>query len=362
MFFVQVNCRYGHNSSRHPSLPNHGATHGKVEAQTGGAVIRRVLITALRLLVTAGLLWALVARIDVARAAEIAGHVSLPILAAALAALVGILPANAMRWRVILAAEGALPGLGSLTKLLFVGLFFNQVLPTGIGGDAVRAWRCRRLGVGLGAAVRSVLLDRASGYAVIVAVYAASLPALLRVLSDPEEQASVIVALGAALLGLLGLPLMDHMPARLLRLPVSAALADLSRETRRLVTHPGRCAAVLGLSIVTVGLAVLAYMLVGDSLGVPLSFATWLLVVPPVSLLQLLPISLAGWGVREVGMVVILAGFGVPAEAALAISVLTGLCLAIIGLPGGLIWLANWDIAQPRSRAADRLARSELVE
>jgi len=57
-----------------------------------------------------------------------------------------------------------------------------------------------------------------------------------------------------------------------------------------------------------------------------------------------LPISLAGWGVREAVLVVALASFGVPSEAALAMSVLLGLCLIASGLPGGLIWLGNWDI------------------
>jgi hypothetical protein len=69
------------------------------------------------------------------------------------------------------------------------------------------------------------------------------------------------------------------------------------------------------------------------------------MIVAPVTLIQLLPISLTGWGVREAVLVVALASFGVPAEAALARSVLLGLCLIASGLPGGLIWLGNWDIA-----------------
>jgi glycosyltransferase 2 family protein len=69
-------------------------------------------------------------------------------------------------------------------------------------------------------------------------------------------------------------------------------------------------------------------------------------------LIQLLPVSLAGWGVREVVLVVALASFGIPAEAALATSVLLGLCLVIVGLPGGLIWLADWDVARSGGPAA----------
>ncbi len=312
----------------------------------GPAYAHRLLFIVLRLLVTIGLFWLLASRFDFRHATEIATHVSLLLLAAALAALVASILVNAVRWQVILAAEGPPPKLGSLTKLLFVGVFFNQVLPTGVGGDAVRAWRCHRFGIPLGAAVRSVLIDRAGGYVVMVVTYVASLPTLLQVLPDSGARAAILAVLAVALAGLLALPLMDFLPAQLMRLPGLAALADLSRSVRRLIFNPGRWTAMLGLSILAVGFAILACKLVGDSLGVPLSFATWLVIIPPVTLIQLAPVSLAGWGVREAAMVVILAGFGVSAAAALAISVLIGLALIVLGLPGVLIWLVDWDIAE----------------
>ena len=67
-----------------------------------------------------------------------------------------------------------------------------------------------------------------------------------------------------------------------------------------------------------------------------------------MTLIQLFPVALAGWGVREAGVVVALAGFGVPAEPALAISLLFGLAQGAVALPGGLIWLLDWDIAGSR--------------
>jgi uncharacterized membrane protein YbhN (UPF0104 family) len=309
--------------------------------------IRGFLITILRLFVTAGLLWALATRLDLARAEEIIRHASLPLLAAALAALFATVLANAARWRIILVAAGPAPQTRNLLKLVFIGLFFNQVLPTGIGGDAVRAWRCRRLGVGLGAAVRSVLLDRASGYLVTLGIYAVSLPILIRVLPDARERAAIVAVFGAGLCGFFLFATADFLPARISRWPILGALAELSRDGRRLFAHPARCAGVLGLSALTVAFPILAFMLIGRSLGVTLSFGTWLVVVPPVTLVQLLPVSLAGWGIREVGLVIVLGGFGVPAEAALAVSVLMGLSLVVLGLPGGLVWLADWDLARP---------------
>jgi glycosyltransferase 2 family protein len=275
------------------------------------------------------------------------GQASLPLLAITLVALLAANLFVSLRWHVILSAEVPSPGVGRLLKITFVGLFFNQVLPTGIGGDAVRAWRCRKLGIGLGAAIRSILLDRACGYLVLVAIYTASLPSLLSILPEARQRATVVTVLGAGLLGLLVLLFLDCLPRAMLRLGVIAPLVELSQESRRLFTHPRRCGTVLGLSILTIGLTILAFKLVANSVGSHLPLADWIMIVPPVSLIQLLPISLAGWGVREVVLVIALASFGVPAETALATSVLLGLCLVIIGVPGGLLWLTDWDIARP---------------
>jgi glycosyltransferase 2 family protein len=309
--------------------------------------IRKIVITGIRLLVTAGLVWALAARIDLGRAAEIISRVSLPLLAAAVVALSVANLVLAWRWHLILSAQAPSPGPATLLKIVFIGLFFNQVLPTGVGGDAVRVWRCHKLGIGLGAAIRSILLDRACGYLVLVALYAISLPSLLNILSEAQLRAGVVVVFGAALFGLLGLLFLDCLPSSILRFRLIAPLAELSQESRRLFTDPARCAAVLGLSVLTIGLTILAFKLIADGVGSRLSLWSWIMVVPPVTLIQLLPISLAGWGVRELVLVVALTSFGVPAEAALATSVLLGLCLIAIGLPGGVIWLADWDMARP---------------
>jgi glycosyltransferase 2 family protein len=317
----------------------------ELQAVTGVIAIRKALTTALRLLVTAGLLLALAARFDLGRAAELMGQASLSVL---LATIIVLFAANlivGLRWHLVLSAAAPSPGPVILMKIVCVGLFFNQLLPTGVGGDAVRAWRCRKIGIGLGSAIRSVLLDRATGYAVLVALYAASLPSLLHLLPEPRQRAGLVVVLFAALLGLLALGILDYLPRFMLRLRVLAPLAELSRESRRLFTHPVRGGAVMALSTLTIGSTILAFKLAGDSIGISLSFASWLMIVPPVTLIQLLPVSLAGWGVREVALVFALACFGVAPEAALAASVLMGLCQILSGFPGGVFWLTGWDIA-----------------
>jgi hypothetical protein len=94
------------------------------------------------------------AHVDFSHVKEIVGHLSLPLLAAGAMALLATSPFGALRWHIVLAAETTSPGSWTLLKIVLVGLFFNQILPS--GGDAVRAWRCHRLGIGAGAAIRSL--------------------------------------------------------------------------------------------------------------------------------------------------------------------------------------------------------------
>lgn len=312
--------------------------------------IRSVLISGLRVLCTAALLWALATRLDLGRAAQLVVQASFPLVAANLAVLAAAMCVVAFRWHVILCANAWSPGRRSLILLVFVGAFFNQVLPTGVGGDAVRAWRCSKLGMGLGRSIISILIDRACGYVVLLVIYLMALPGLLELLPAARDKGVVSAGLIAGLLGLLGLVSVDYLPLPLRRIRAIALLAELSRESRRLFADPRRAGVLFGLSTVTMALTIVAFKLIAEAIGTHLPLRSWAMIVPPVTLIQLLPVSLAGWGVREVALVVMLGAFGVAAEAALAISILSGICMILVGLPGGLIWLADLDVSEPRQR------------
>jgi hypothetical protein len=93
------------------------------------------------------------------------------------------------------------------------------------------------------------------------------------------------------------------LPQFLLRLGLFAPLAALSHETRRLFMKPALSLAALALSAVTVSFTILGFKLVADAVGSHLPLGNWIMIVPPVTLIQLLLISLAGWGVREAVLV-----------------------------------------------------------
>ena len=83
---------------------------------------------------------------------------------------------------------------------------------------------------------------------------------------------------------------------------------------------------------------VVIYILAVD-LGIAISFLASFVLFPIVILFMLVPISIAGWGVREGAMVIFLGLVGISSESALAVSLLYGIILTIVGLAGGILWL-----------------------
>jgi hypothetical protein len=81
--------------------------------------------------------------------------------------------------------------------------------------------------------------------------------------------------------------------------------------------------------------------LAARALALDVSLLDCLLLIPPIVMLTMLPISIAGWGVRESAMVVGFGFLGVAAPDALALSVAFGLVQIAVGLPGGAVWLAQ---------------------
>ena len=99
---------------------------------------------------------------------------------------------------------------------------------------------------------------------------------------------------------------------------------------------------------------------VAVAVGVDVSFTAIMIALPAVLLISSLPISLAGWGVREQSMVLALGAMGVAATDALAVSVLLGLSWIVIGLPGALVWLGHRRQGQTLDQAVE--AGSDLAD
>lgn len=321
--------------------------------------LRPVLALLGKIAVSAALLALLVHEIDLADAIDRFSRVSAVVLAAVLALLLAHTVLSASRWQGVIRAIGAAMTFRDVFGLTFIGAFFSQVLPSTIGGDVVRVYLAHRRGMPASAAIIGVVLERVLTLLGLVVVVVAALPWFLAVVEPAVGRPILIVAVLLALGAVVGLGLLTNLhrvPAALSHLRAVRGLEAIAAGARSLFLSRTRLAGPLAWTLLAHLNLVLCVYLLAKGLGLPLRPIDGLTLVPLALLATSLPISIAGWGVREAVMVSALALVGVPGEGAFALSVIFGLLSTVAALPGGLIWLASGarrdDIAWPEPPAA----------
>jgi uncharacterized membrane protein YbhN (UPF0104 family) len=224
-------------------------------------------------------------------------------------------------------------------QIALCGFFFEQVTIGFVGGDAIRLWLLRRADVPLGRAVGALLLDRAFGFASLVLLSLLGIHALLALVDETLRTMIAVTLLVIVAIGCVGV-VVAFVLMKLLPLSRLAAFWERLSSPRRAI-HLTFLGLVFALAATTHLLNVLVFWMLGQGLGLTITFDQWFIVVPTVLLISMLPISVGGWGVREGVMVVALHGLGVPSEEALLSSILFGLCVVIATLPGAIFWIAT---------------------
>jgi uncharacterized membrane protein YbhN (UPF0104 family) len=225
--------------------------------------------------------------------------------------------------------------------IVLIGTFFNQVLPSSVGGDAARVWRLRSAGVPVAKSVNTVVIDRLVALLGVVVISGVATPVLFQWIEEPGKRIVLVLAEVGILAALAVALNLDRI-----RLPRRLSLgrgtrAGFSGDARRLFSSPRAFASALALSLVIhCGVSFVVWML-AQSVGADVALYECVILVPAVMLLAMLPVSVAGWGVREGAMVVALGLIGVSRTDALATSVLFGFATAGSGLPGLVLWLTT---------------------
>lgn len=252
---------------------------------------------------------------------------------------------RAWRWRVLLVGAGAVVRFGRLTQLYFIGNFFNAFLLSGMGGDVVRAVEASE-DVSAEIAAGTVIVDRLTGLLTLFAIALFALP--FRPANFPNELLQLIVTV--SIVGLIGgFVLLDgrlirwfeqrldtistnSMPLRLIRkhlLPIFNTVQGCG--------WPAVWQAIT-ISLLFNGMLTTWWWLVGQALGLDISFGYMLLIIPLLSLALLVP-SFSGLGVREVLAPILLAGAAVSAENAVALTLTVLVLERISSLLGGPVYL-----------------------
>jgi len=313
-------------------------------------MLRKVLSFALKFGVSGGLLYFLSRGVDMALVGQHLRQSDPFWVLLALLLLILQVFLLALRWRLITHAIDTGLDLSDAVKFSMVGQFFNQTLPSIVGGDAFRMWLAAQATSSKTGSVHGVLLDRFTGLFGLVLLSLISLPALFHLLPDGPAKWAItgLVVVGFAGTGfliLLGGPwgrgFRRWLPLRL--------IIDLSQDLRRIALVRAVAWPLLIMSTLIHLLTVVVINFLGKAIGAPVTLEQALVVVPPMLLISAIPITIAGWGVREGVMVFALGAMGMAASDAIGLSVLYGLSLVAIGLPGGPVWLACNPAAKRRA-------------
>lgn len=293
----------------------------------------------IKILISVVLLYVIVRSIDVTSVLEVVRGMKAEYLLLALA--MQLLSAVLASWRWYLIMRRLKFGLGPLfyLKSYLKGTFFNQALPGGIGGDAYRVVETASLGRGKKVAFYGVFLDRVLGLIGLM---------LLNLLANmaypdllPRPIFHILNAIALCGIGAVFVFAMLGRIERFAHFKFTRHLHELSAAMRS-VYHDRRAIALHSvISVLIHFISMVAIYFIGIGVGLNYGLLTFLVLVPPVMMLTIAPISLAGWGVRESGMIGLFLLIGANKAQVLSMSVLYGLILLAASLPGLYLFLMS---------------------
>jgi len=292
----------------------------------------------LKVIVSLGLIIFLINQVDFQGIVNILKNVDITMIIYAMILLTIQVFIATTRWQFVLKCQKIMLDYKNTLQIFWPGLFFNQAMPSSVGGDVMRGYYLKKQGITLGRATLGVLMDRLFGMLGLVVLVVASLPLLFELINDPIARSGVLfIALGISLV-LLFLFFTDKLPGNFSHLRVVRGFYSLSQDGRHCIAGHYNGLIILVISILIHLISVIAVMIMAAGLGINVEWGGFLLIIPLVTLMMVVPISIAGWGVREGVMVVGFGYLGVAPEAALALSILYGLLMLVVALPGGIVW------------------------
>jgi uncharacterized protein (TIRG00374 family) len=302
--------------------------------------------------VSVGLLVWLLRQVDGAKAWAAVRSASWAWLGVAALLYFAMLVVSSWRWNILLRAQGIVVRLRTLIGSFLVATFFNNFLPSNIGGDVVRVRDTSGPANSRTLAATIVLVDRGLGLLALVLVAAlgasASQPTLRAAGAPPVQPWMLWTGLllgGAATIQALRAPsLVTRLasPLRWLHAEwVDAHLAKLTAALDRFANSPRALASSAAGAVVVQALLVAFYFAVAQGLHIPVSPWHLAVMVPVSFVVQMVPISVNGFGVREATFVAFFALAGLPAEAAMLLSFMGTAVIMAWSLAGACVHVAR---------------------
>ena len=263
-------------------------------------------------------------------------------IALAIALIILALLVSAIKWGILLRAQVATISLPYLFNTYLVGLFFNNFLPSNVGGDVARIADIAKRTGKAPEATASVIGER------LISGLALALTALIGLLFSPQVSGQFAPIVGGLILFFVFV--MGLFASRRAKRIISTVIRRLLGP--KWFERIGRVAGSIALAIRNpstflwalfwsfafhITLVLVNYAIfIGLNINLPL--ISFVLYVPIIAAIQLVPVSVNGFGVREVAYVYFFGTVGVSSSGAAAASLLFGILVMLVSLPGGLIF------------------------
>lgn len=255
---------------------------------------------------------------------------------------------GAFQWRLILLMSQIQLSYSKTLGYYYVGLFFNNFLISGMGGDLLRVYDIQKHSPNqerFSPALATVFFDRFVG--LLTLIFFACLTGVFMIGRGESVKMfmSIAVLLTVWILGLV-IALNKNIADRLVK-PFAGILPKklyerfrhLYYEVNNFRSHPMQLLNIFLVSMAVQGLRILTIWAIGRAMGDQSSLLYYVIFVPIISLAASLPISIGGTGPREQTTILLFKRIGVPAEMAFSIGFITYIVSMISTLPGALVFL-----------------------
>jgi uncharacterized membrane protein YbhN (UPF0104 family) len=313
----------------------------------------------IKVIVTVTVLAAVFLRVDLSSAASALAHTHWPLFLLSLGLTVPLGFTAVQRWRGVAVTFGETLPISKAFIYIWIGQFINLGFPTVLGLDSVRAWKMHTRGMPLGLATRIVVVDRLCSLFTLLIIIAVALPHLWALQGSEIFKQSTIFVFALGCTALTCLSASEWVGRANFALGSLRHLHTLSKD----FNHALFGSAATSLKISLWGLLnhffrVVIVCCLALALGLPISMFDAFTLVPSALLIAMVPITLGGWGIREMVFIEAFSLVGVAAGDALALSLLYGLVFSITGLLGGAVWFAERRAArqQPEARESEHHA------
>ncbi len=267
--------------------------------------------------------------------------------------------ASILKWKLIVRAQQGAASYYYLTSLFYIGLFFNNFLPSNIGGDVVKAFKLGQATGQPAKAAGSVVMDRASS-TIALLIIAAVLAMFQLKLLGTKVAALILLMLAFSLILIIffaseraALVLGKILFSRLNPFGLRRHFKDFYYSLHEFKYQKPTVVAVMTVSLIYQALNIITVYILALSLGINVPILYYFLFIPIVLAVAMIPISLNGLGIREGAWVLLFGQVGVPAAKALSMSVLSFLVITIVSLAGGLFYLFDRASAATQSEASN---------